>query len=217
MSNLSENTVGKKNIFIVRGYLWFQKKLRALYDWVLKWADTPYGIPALFLLAFSESSFFPVPPDVLLIALAIAKPKRAFYFALICYVGSILGGILGYGIGAFAMDTIGQPIIKYYHAEKLIAKISYWFHTYGFWGVLIAAITPIPYKVFTITSGSFNLAFSKFMIASLIGRGTRFFAVSALIFIFGIKIKNFIDKYFNLLSVLFVILLILGFIVIKYI
>lgn len=192
------------------------KYIKQMYDWVLQWAETPYGVPALLVLAFAESSFFPIPPDVLLIALAIAVPKRSFYFALVCTVGSIIGGIVGYGIGSLFYESIGEPIVHLYHGEPVMTKIRLWYDQYGFWGVLIAAITPIPYKIFTIASGVFEFKFSTFFLSSVIGRSIRFFAVGTLIFYFGAPIKIFIEKYFNILSILFVILLVGGFVIIKF-
>lgn len=193
------------------------KYIKKIYDWVLHWAETPYGVPALFLLAFAESSFFPIPPDVLLIALAISIPTRAFYYALICTIGSVTGGIVGYGIGIFAYETIGQPIVQAYNGEPVMLKIKTWYDTYGFWGILIAAVTPIPYKVFTIASGVFEFKFLPFITASIVGRALRFFAVATLIYYFGAPIKVFIDKYFNWLSIAFIVLLIGGFVLIKYV
>jgi len=190
--------------------------IRRLYDWVLHWAETPYGMWALFLIAFAESSFFPIPPDVLLIALAISIPTRAFHFALIATIGSLIGGIAGYGIGMFGYDSIGRPIVEFYHGQEIMQAIKERYDEYGFWGVLVAAITPLPYKIFTISSGMFSFDFFQFMIASIIGRSVRFFAVAGLIWKFGTPIKGFIDKYFNLLATLFIILLIGGFIIIKY-
>jgi membrane protein YqaA with SNARE-associated domain len=192
------------------------KIIRRLYDWVLHWAETPYGVPALFILAFAESSFFPVPPDVLLIALAISMPGRAFYFALLCTLGSLVGGVVGYGIGLYGYENIGKPIVEFYHGQELMTNIKTQYDTYGFWGILVAAITPIPYKIFTILSGVFRFEFWTFMLASLIGRSFRFFLVGGLIWRFGPPIKNFIDRYFNILSYIFIGLLIGGFIVIKY-
>jgi membrane protein YqaA with SNARE-associated domain len=193
------------------------RALKRLYDWVLHWAETPYGTPALFMLAFAESSFFPVPPDVLLIALAMGVPKRALRFALVCAAGSVLGGIAGYGIGHFGYEAIGRPIIDFYHGHEVMAKIELQYAKYGFWGVLVAAITPIPYKVFTISSGFFRFEFWSFMIASIIGRSFRFFLVAGLIWKFGPPIKTFIDKYFNALCIIFMALLIGGFVLLKYI
>jgi len=191
--------------------------IRRLYDWVLHWAETPYGSLALITLAFAESSFFPVPPDVLLIALAISIPKRSYYYAFICSIASIVGGMFGYYIGMALMDVIGWKIIDFYNARALFTQLFATFNKYNFWAVLIAAITPIPYKVFTISAGAANASFGVFMLASIIGRSIRFFAVGTLIYFFGERIKNFIDKYFNLMSIVFVILLIGGFVLIKYV
>lgn len=191
--------------------------VRRLYDWVLHWAETPYGSLALVLLAFSESSFFPVPPDVLLIALAISIPRRSFFYALIATVSSVLGGILGYYIGIGLMEAVGWKIIHFYHAEDLFQQLFETFNEYNFWAVLTAAITPIPYKVFTISAGAARTDFTVFMIASILGRSIRFFAVGTLIYFSGERIKHFIDKYFNILTFVFVILLIGGFVLIKYV
>ena len=189
--------------------------LRRLYDWVLHWADTPYAAPALFLLAFSESSFFPVPPDVLLIALVMGARRRWFQYALLCTIASILGGLTGYGIGYWLMDTVGQRIIAFYHAQEYYRQVMEWYSRYDYWIVFIAALTPIPYKVYTIASGAFHMNIPGFMVISMLGRGMRFFLVAGLLFWFGPPIQRFIDRYFNLLSFLFVILLIGGFLVIK--
>jgi len=193
------------------------KFIKKLYDWVLHWAETPYGIPALFILAFAESSFFPVPPDVLLIALAISVPKKSLKFAAICAIGSVTGGIVGYGIGVYGFETIGQPIVDFYHGQAVMDKVKVWYEQYGFFGILIAAVTPIPYKVFTIASGVFNFDFWSFVMASVIGRSTRFFVVAGLIWKFGPAIKGFIDKYFNLLCWIFMVLLIGGFVLMKFV
>lgn len=193
------------------------KLIKKLYDWVLHWAETPYAIPALFLLAFSESSFFPVPPDVLLITLAISIPKKAFKYATVCMIGSVLGGILGYGIGLYGYEAVGRPIVDFYHGHDVMNTIKLKYDQHGFLGILIAAITPIPYKVFTIASGVFKFDFPLFVIASILGRSTRFFIVAALIWKFGAPIRDFIDRYFNLLSYVFMILLIGGFILIRYV
>ena len=193
------------------------KFIKKLYDWVLHWAKTPYAIPALFLLSFAESSFFPVPPDVLLIALAISLPKKSFKYALICMIGSVVGGVVGYGIGLYGYEMIGKPIVEFYHGQGKMDMIKTLYSQYGFWGILFAAITPIPYKVFTIASGVFKFDFLLFFIASVIGRSTRFFIVAALIWKFGAPIRDFIDKYFNILCLVFMVLLVGGFFAIKYV
>lgn len=185
--------------------------IKKLYDWVLGWAETPYGVPALAILAFSESSFFLVPPDVLLIALAISIPMKAFRYAAICSIASVLGGMFGYGIGFYGYEAIGKPIVDFYHGQPVMDKVQLWYDQYGFFGILLAAITPIPYKVFTIASGMFKFDFWMFIIASIVGRSARFFVVAGLIWKFGVPVKEFIDKYFNLLTIIFTILLIGGF------
>ncbi|MBN2543054.1 DedA family protein [bacterium] len=189
--------------------------LKRLYNWVLHWAETPYGAYALFAVAISESSFFPIPPDVLLIALSISKPKKSYYYALLCTIGSVLGGILGYYIGYGLMEAIGIKILTFYGAMEQFEKIAYYYQQYDALAVGAAGFTPIPYKVFTIAAGACRISFPVFIIASIISRGTRFFIQAILLSIFGEKIKKFIDKYFNLLSLLFFVLLILGFVVVK--
>ena len=190
--------------------------LRRLYDWVLHWAETPYGTPALLILAFAESSFFPVPPDVLLIALAVSMPSRAFWYALLCAVGSICGAYLGYGIGYFGWEAIGRPLVEFYHGQETMDWVRLQYETYGFWGVFVAALTPIPYKVFTIASGVFGFDLGTFTLASILGRGLRFFAVGTLIYFFGPPVKDLIDRRFNLMAALFTVLLVGGFVVIKW-
>lgn len=189
--------------------------IRRLYDWVLHWAHTPYGTWALFILAFTESSFFPIPPDVLLIALAISIPAKAFRFALICSIGSVIGGLFGYFIGYQLIDIIGLPIIKFYGLMDKYEMIRKSYEENNALIVFIAAFTPIPYKLITITAGAFKLNIFTFTIASIVGRSARFYIVAWLIHHYGESIKKFIDKYFNLLTVVFTVLLILGFVVVK--
>jgi len=190
--------------------------LRRLYDWVLHWAETPYGSWALFLLAFSESSFFPIPPDILLIALAVAIPKKSLKYALICSAGSVLGGCFGYLIGWQFMASIGTRIVDFYGLTAKVKYIEVLYNKYDAWAVAIAGFTPIPYKVFTIAAGAFKINFSVFVVASLVSRSARFFLVGGLIYIFGPSIQSFIDKYFNVLAIAFTVLLIAGFLIIKY-
>ncbi|KPA11816.1 cytochrome B561 [Candidatus Magnetomorum sp. HK-1] len=190
--------------------------MKRLYQWVLSWAHTPYGIWALFILAFCESSFFPIPPDVLLIALAVSIPKRSFYFALNCSIGSVLGGLLGYFIGYQFMSTAGLPILEFYGLTSKFNDIQSIYTQYDAWAIAIAGFTPIPYKVFTISAGAFKINLLVFTIASFISRSARFFIIAALIYFMGEKIQLFIEKYFNLLSIFFVVALIAGFVVIKF-
>jgi membrane protein YqaA with SNARE-associated domain len=189
--------------------------LRRLYAWTISWADRPGGIWALFILAFIESSVFPIPPDVLLIALCVGAPFRSFRFAAVCALGSVLGGILGYGIGLWGYDVIGEPIVRAYHGQEVMLKIKRWYDEYGFWGNLAAAITPIPYKVFTIASGALQFDFGSFLLASILGRSARFFAVGALIYCLGPGVKVFIEKYFEWIAIIATAMLIGGFIALK--
>jgi len=193
------------------------KPIRRLYDWVLSWADSPYGAWALFTLAFAESSFFPIPPDVLLIALCLGARKTWFRYALICSVGSVLGGLAGYAIGALAMDTVGIPIIEFYGVMEKKAIVEQSFEEHGFGIVFLAGFTPIPYKVITIAAGAFDLSLGPFVGASLVSRSARFFLVAGMLRIFGAPIKIFIDRWFNLLTIVFSVLLIGGFILLKYV
>jgi membrane protein YqaA with SNARE-associated domain len=189
--------------------------VKSLYNWMLHWAETPYGSWALGLLAFAESSFFPLPPDPLLIALALGAPEKALWFALICSVASVAGGILGYLIGMGLMGTVGSRILRFYGAESKWESIKRLFDRYDAWAVVIAGFTPIPYKIFTIAAGAFRIRFGTFVIASIIGRAGRFFLVAGLIYFYGEVIRAFIDRYFNLLSVAFIVLLVLGFLLVK--
>ena len=189
--------------------------IRKTYDWVINWAYTPYGFIALFLLAFAESSFFPIPPDVLLIALALGAPSKSFRFAALCTLGSVLGGMFGYYIGMKFFDVAGYRILEFYGFLDKFAMVQDMYRRYDVWFVGAAGFTPIPYKVFTIAAGTFKMSFMRFVIVSAFSRGARFFIVSTLIWMFGQRIRNFIDKYFNLLSLLFFIILVAGFIVVK--
>lgn len=188
---------------------------RRLYDWVLHWANTPYGAPALFFLSFAESSFFPIPPDVLLIALVLGARTKWWRFALNCTIASVLGGLGGYLIGMTVMDTVGQKIIAFYKAEAYYERVTQWYLEYDFWIVFAAAFSPIPYKVFTIASGAFQMNVLGFALVSAVGRGMRFFLVAALLYIFGPPVQRFIDRYFNLLCLAFVVLLVGGFAILK--
>jgi len=199
-------------------------QLRKLYDWVLHWADTKYGMPALFILAFAESSFFPIPPDVLLIALAIGNRSKAFRFALVCSIGSIIGGIAGYSIGHFAWwsgKNVYSSLALFFFdhvpgfSVDIFQKIRSQYELNNILIVFTAGFTPIPYKIITITAGAFNINFPMFLLASSVSRTARFFLVSLLIWKFGEPITTFIDKYFNLLTIIFTILLVGGFLVMK--
>ena len=193
--------------------------IRRLYDWVLHWAETPYGPAALFLLALAESSFFPIPPDPLLMALCLGAIPKSLRFAALTTVASVLGGILGYAIGAGAWLVVRDWFFTYVpgFTPETFEMVRGMYERYDFWAVFIAGLTPIPYKVFTISGGVFGINFGTFVVASVLSRGLRFFAVAGLIYKFGPPIARFIDKYFDLLAVAFVILLVCGFAVVKYV
>lgn len=194
---------------------------RRLYNWVVHFADTPHGERALFLLSFAESSFFPVPPDVLLAPLTLGAPKKWFRFALSCSIASVLGGILGYCIGMFAWSMIDNWVYTHLAAigltEANFAKFANWYDKYDFWIVFTCGFTPLPYKVCTISAGVAKISFLGFLIASTVSRSARFFLVAGLVGWKGEKIRPVIEKYFNWFTLAFAILLIGGFLVIKWI
>ena len=189
--------------------------IRKLYNWVLYWAATPYAIPALFIIAFVESSFFPIAPDVLLIAMVVALPVGWLRFALVCSIGSVLGGMFGYLIGLQFMDLIGNRIVEFYHFQEKWDKIGLLYEKHNAWAVAVAGFTPLPYKVFTLSAGAFNINFPIFVLASAASRSARFFLVAALLYKFGPPFKALIEKYFNLFTIVFFILLVLGFFILK--
>jgi len=189
--------------------------LRRLKAWVESYAEKPRAQWALFFIAFVESSFFPIPPDVLLIAMAVIIPQKAFRYALICSAGSVLGGIFGYYIGWAAFETLGKPIIDFYGAQGHYAQVQELYNEHAFWAIMAAGFTPIPYKVFTIAAGAFEVSLTTLVVASVISRSARFFLVAALFYFFGAPIKKFIDKYFEILTVVFLVFLIGGFVVIR--
>ncbi len=201
------------------------KYVRHLYDWMLRWAETPYGPIALFALAFAESSFFPIPPDALLIALVLGARKKAFRFALNSTVASVQGALVGYAIGYFVWwEAPGDfsNFAKFFFThipgftETIFYKVQGLYEEWTFWIGFTAGFTPIPYKVFTISAGAFDVNLVLFVLASIVSRAGRFFLVAGLIWKFGDQIKGFIDKYFNLLAIAFTVLLIGGFVGIKY-
>ncbi len=193
--------------------------LRRLYNWVLHWADTPHGSMALFVLALAESSFFPIPPDPLLIALCLGAAKRSFRFAGVATLASVVGGVIGYGIGAGAWSVVDQWFFTYVPgvSPESFADIQGLYAQYDFWAVFLAGLTPIPYKVFTLSAGVFDINFGVFVVASALSRGLRFFAVAALIYRFGPPIARFIDRYFDWLAWVFGILLVAGFLVVEFV
>lgn len=193
--------------------------LRSLYLWVLHWADTPYGTPALFLLAFAESSFFPVPPDVLQIALSVSKPRRSFYYALVSGLGSVAGALLGWLIGYFLWNAVLEEFFFSYipgFTPENFQSVRTSYARNAMLAIFGAAFTPIPFKVFTISAGVCSISLATLLVASSLGRFARFFAVAVCIFAFGPTVKGWLDKYFGWATLAFFVLLIGGVVLIKY-
>lgn len=189
--------------------------VKRLYDWMLSWGNSRWGALALFLFALAESSFFLIPPDVLLIALCLGVTSRSFRYGGICLSGSIVGAMIGYAIGFFCwQNTAGEytALANWFFAHvfslESFLSVGELYDKYNFWIVFTAGFTPLPYKIFTITGGLFHINFAMFIFASIISRGLRFMLIAALIWKFGAPIKSFIDKYFNLLAIAFTVLLI---------
>lgn len=201
------------NLSVIKAPLcWFRK----MYGWTIHWSKTKNAPYALFGIAFIESSFFPIPPDVLLIAMVVAERKKWLTNAAICTFGSVLGALLGYFIGRVLFETVGKLIVDTYHLEVVVAMIGRKYQENAFLTIFTAAFTPIPYKAITITAGLFKISLPILIIASIIGRAGRFFLVAGALRIFGEKIQNSIEKYFDIFSVVFVILLAGGFLLLKY-
>ncbi|MBO6518538.1 MAG: DedA family protein [Rhodospirillales bacterium] len=190
--------------------------LRALYDKTLEWSAHRHAIWILALVSFAESSFFLIPPDVLLIPMVLAARTKWFRIALVCTLASVAGGVFGYFIGAFLFDEIGRPILDIYHASAKFDAAREAYNENGVWIVFTAGFSPIPYKIFTIASGVTSMDIVPFIIASAVGRGARFFLVAILLWKFGEPIRAFIEKRLGLLTLAFCALLVLGVIAIKF-
>lgn len=191
--------------------------LRKLYDYTMSLAATRHAERSLAGVSFIESSFFPIPPDVLLIPMVVADRAKWFRLATVCTIASVLGALLGYVIGAFLYEHIGLHILRFYGQEDAFDKIAIWFKEWGAWGVFFGAITPFPYKVLTIFSGAVGLSLPVFIIFSIIGRGIRFFLVAWLLYKFGEPIRVFVEKNLGLLFTVFSVLLIGGFVAVRYV
>ena len=193
-----------------------RRLLRRLYDWTVHWADSSQALVALFGIALAESSFFPIPPDALLIPIVATHPTLWLRAAATCATGSLVGAAIGYGIGSGLMATVGQPIIDFYgaahHWDRFVALADGW----GIWFLAAAAFTPIPFKVATIASGAIALPFAPFLFVSLLGRAGRFFLVATILRLFGARIRQTIEDHFDLMSLIFVALLIGGFLVLRF-
>jgi len=189
---------------------------RRLYDHIIELAAHPKAAWALAAVSFAESSVFPIPPDAMLIPMVLAERAKAWGYAFLCTLASVLGGIAGYAIGYFLFELIGKPILGFYGYEEAFAQFAGKYNDYGAWIVFFAGVTPFPYKVITIASGATQLNFWVFMIASVAARGLRFFVVSGLLYWFGPPIRAFIERRFGLVTTAFLVSLIAGFIAIKF-
>lgn len=191
--------------------------LRRMYDRVLALAASRRAPVWLALVSFAESSFFPVPPDALLVPMALARPDRAYRLALLCTLSSVAGGVLGYLIGYGLYDTVAGPLIRFYHYEAAADAFVRRFQDYGLWVILIKGLTPIPYKIVTITSGLAHFNFGVFVVASVVTRGARFFLLAALIRHFGAPVRTFIERRLTLVTTMTAVGIVFGFVVLRYI
>ncbi len=193
--------------------------LRRLYQWVLHWAETPYGTPALFLISFAESSFFPIPPDVLQIALSMSRPRRAYFYAAVSAVASVLGGIVGWFIGYAFWSLVRDFFYAYVPGvtPESVVHVGTLYHDNAFWAIVAAAFTPIPYKVFTISAGIFHdyVSLQVLILASVLGRSARFFLVATCIFLFGTRVQRFLETYLELATLALFAMLVGGFVLVK--
>lgn len=189
---------------------------RGLYDWTMAQAAGRHALPALAVISFAESSFFPIPPDVMLIPMVLARPERAWLIAGVCTAASVLGGFMGYAIGYFLFATFGKMIVEFYHLQDAFDSYMTWFADWGLWVILIKGLTPIPYKIVTIASGVAKFDLLVFTLASIVTRGMRFFGVAALLWKYGAPIREFIDKQLTVLGYTFLALLAGGFLVVRF-
>ena len=191
--------------------------MRRLYDWMMRAAADERAPHALFWVSFVESSFFPIPPDVMLIPMVLAQRLKAWAYATLATIGSVIGGVFGYLIGYFFFEAVGQPILKFYGKADSFGEFAQWFNEWGVWILLIKGMTPFPYKVLTITAGVTQMPLIPFMIASVIARAMRFYLVAGLLYWFGEPIRDFIEQRLSLVTTVFVVLLIGGFVAVKYV
>ncbi|SHI42814.1 membrane protein YqaA, SNARE-associated domain [Palleronia salina] len=192
------------------------RMIRRLYDWTLSLAAHPHALWALALVSFIESSVFPIPPDILMIPMIIAAPRRAFLIAGVCTLASVAGALLGYWIGSAAFEQIGRPVLEFYGKDDRFDEFAGAYNAWGAWAVLVAGITPFPFKVITILSGATGLSIPIFIVSSLIARATRFFIVAALLWKFGPPIRDFIERRLGLVFSVFMVLLLGGFFALRY-
>ena len=191
--------------------------LRSWYDWVIRMSEHPKALWVLAGIAFAESSFFPIPPDIMVLLMVIAQPKRAWLIAGVCTAASVVGGFFGYAIGYYFYETVGKSLIEFYHLQERFASLRHDFDEYGVWVILFKGLTPIPYKIVTIASGVFHFDLMKFGIASLITRGGRFFLVAAILYVAGPSARVFVEKHLPMVLAAFAAIVVLGLVAVAYI
>ena len=190
--------------------------LRRLYDWVMRAAESPQALKWLAAVSFAESSFFPIPPDAMIVPMVLAQPRRAWLIATVCTIASVVGGFFGYAIGYYLFEAVGRPIVEFYGYQAAFDRFRDEFQHWGMWIILIKGLTPIPYKLVTIASGVAHFDLLVFAFASLVTRSARFFLVAALLRYFGPPIRNFIERYLTWVTTAFVALIVAGFIAVTY-
>jgi membrane protein YqaA with SNARE-associated domain len=191
--------------------------LRRLYDWTMGLASRPNALLALGAVSFAESSFFPIPPDAMIVPMVLARPDRAWRIALVATIASVLGGILGYAIGYYLFETLGQSLIQFYGYQDKFEAFKQAYNQWGLWIILIKGLTPIPYKLVTIASGAAAFDFPVFLLASIVTRGLRFFIVAALLRRFGEPIRDFVERRLTLVATAFLLILVGGFLIVRYV
>ncbi len=190
--------------------------MKRLYDWIMALAASDRAPAALFGVSFVESSFFPIPPDVMLVPMVIAQRAKAWWYATLATMGSVIGGAFGYAIGFFAFESVGKPILEFYGKADSFGEFTQWFNEWGVWILIAKGWTPFPYKVLTITAGVTHMPFFEFMLASVITRAMRFFLVAGLLYYFGEPIRDFIEKRLTLVTTVFLVVLVSGFVAVRY-
>jgi membrane protein YqaA with SNARE-associated domain len=191
--------------------------MRRMYEWMMAQARSRHAPHALFWVSFIESSFFPIPPDVMLIPMVIADRLKAWWYATVATIGSVIGGVFGYLIGYFFFEQVGRPILEFYGKAESFGEFQSWFNEWGVWILIIKGMTPFPYKVLTITAGVTHMPLIEFIVASVVARAMRFYLVAGLLYFFGEPIREFIEKRLSLVTTVFVVLLVLGFVAIRYV
>jgi membrane protein YqaA with SNARE-associated domain len=190
--------------------------MRRIYDWMMAQAASPRAPHALFWVSFIESSFFPIPPDVMLVPMVLANRMKAWWYATVATIGSVIGGVFGYAIGYYFFEQVGRPILEFYGKAERFQRFVDWFNEWSVWIIVIKGATPFPYKVLTITAGVTHMPIVEFMLASIVARAMRFYLVAGLLYLFGEPIRDFIEKRLTLVTTVFVVLLVLGFVAIRY-